>query len=219
MADALTPVRVGTASFRAVAAGDGHTCAVRVDGTLWCGGRNSQRQLGPASSADQVRALIQVGSAVDWADALAGLEHSCGLRTDRSLWCWGTNTALSMDEGFPLGVPGNEVPSPTRVPGGEWRTAATDTFHTCAIAFTDGALWCWGRNAEGQLGSEDVSLRTEPTLLERRAISVDTGLFTTCIVDTAGVVACTGENGRGQLGSGDSERPYAFTDVLLEGGQ
>jgi alpha-tubulin suppressor-like RCC1 family protein len=108
------------------------------------------------------------------------------------------------------------VPEPTRVATTEWLLAATDTFHTCAIALGGGDVWCWGRNAEGQLGSEDVSLRDAPTLLDRRAISVDVGFFTTCLVDTAGVVACAGQNDHGELGTGDTDRPYAFTDIAIE---
>jgi alpha-tubulin suppressor-like RCC1 family protein len=215
--DALGPVRLGTGSFRGVGLGDGHSCVVRSDGTLWCSGRNSELQLGPASDSSQERTLRQIGSDSDWQQALAGMQQSCGLRADRSLWCWGTNTGLESDEGFALGVPGIEVVNPTRVPGAGWLTVATDTFHTCAIAVSGGELWCWGRNAEGQLGSADPSLREAPTPLDRQIISVDVNRFTTCIVDIAGVIACSGKNDRGELGTGGTERPRAFVDVVIDG--
>jgi alpha-tubulin suppressor-like RCC1 family protein len=213
--DALSPVRLGTGSFSSVGLGDGHSCAVRSDGTLWCSGRNTQLQLGPASDSQQERTLLQIGSENDWQHVLAGMEQSCGLRTDRSLWCWGTNTGLEDDEGFALGVPGLGVENPTRVPGGGWLAVATDAFHTCAIAVNGGELWCWGRNAEGQLGSPDASLREAPTPLGRRVISVDVNRFTTCLVDIAGMIACSGSNDRGQLGTGGTERPFAFIDVVI----
>jgi alpha-tubulin suppressor-like RCC1 family protein len=214
-ADALNPVRLGTGSFRGVGLGDGHSCAVRSDGTLWCSGRNSQRQLGPASDSEQERTLLQIGTGNDWQQVLAGMQQSCGLRSDRSLWCWGTNTGLDRDGGFALGVPGLEVVNPTRVPGGGWLAVATDTFHTCAIAVSDGELWCWGRNAEGQLGSADPGVREAPMRLDRRVISVDVNRFTTCLVDIAGMIACSGSNDRGQLGTGGTERPRAFIDVVI----
>jgi alpha-tubulin suppressor-like RCC1 family protein len=213
--DAPSPVRLGNGSFRSVGLGDGHSCAVRSDGSLWCSGRNTERQLGPASASGQERTLLQIGSDSDWQQVLAGMQQSCGLRTDRSLWCWGTNTGLESNEGFALGVPGIQVVNPTRVSGGGWLAVATDTFHTCAIAVNGGALWCWGRNAEGQLGSPDESLREAPTPIARQVISVDVNRFTTCIVDTAGVIACSGRNDRGQLGSGGTERPRAFVDVVI----
>jgi alpha-tubulin suppressor-like RCC1 family protein len=159
--------------------------------------------------------LLQIGTDKDWQQVLAGMQQSCGLRADRSLWCWGTNTGLESNEGFALGIPGFEVVNPTRVPGGAWLVVATDTFHTCAVAVDGGELWCWGRNAEGQLGSPDESLREAPTRLGRQVISVDVNRFTTCIVDTAGVIACSGSNDRGELGTGDTERPRAFVDVVI----
>jgi alpha-tubulin suppressor-like RCC1 family protein len=212
--DALRPVRVGTAAFRAAGAGDGHSCAVQSDGTLWCTGRNTQRQLGPGSTAEQVRRLIRVGTDTDWQQVVAGQNPSCALKTDRSLWCWGTNTGVDNGAGAPLGVPGFEVPTPTRVTTNQWLAVATHTFHTCAIAL-DGELWCWGRNAEGQLGSADTAVRDTPTRMGRRVTSVDVGAFTTCIVDTSGAVACSGENESGELGIGNLVRPYALTEVVI----
>ena len=143
---------------------------------------------------------------------------SCGIQADRSLWCWGSNTSFQADEGSPLGVPVAESIEPTRVPGADWLSVAAHTFHTCAVA-RDANVWCWGRNAEGQLDSEDTSLRVGPVEIGRRATSVDVGVFTTCLVDSAGVVACTGKNENGELGTGDRERRYTLTDVPLRAPQ
>jgi alpha-tubulin suppressor-like RCC1 family protein len=212
--DQLSPVRVGTGAFRSVGLGDGHLCAIRADGTLWCSGRNTQRQLGTASTRDQERSLRQLGTDNDWVQVVSGMELSCALRADRSLWCWGTNTALGRDEGAPLGVPGAQATSPTRVSAGAWLEVATNTFHTCALSSTQ-ELWCWGRNAEGQLGLMERALQREPISLGRRAISLDVNAFTTCVVSTSGSVACTGKNDNGELGNGSTERPFAFTDVAM----
>lgn len=214
-ADQLLPVRVGNGAFRSVGLGDGHTCAVRGDGTLWCSGRNTQYQLGPASSRSQERSSRRLGTDADWVQVASGQQLSCALKSDRTLWCWGTNTAVQSGEGFPLGVPGENQPNPTRVTAREWSAVATHTFHTCAISSTQ-ELWCWGRNAEGQLGLEDPELQRGPISLDRRAVSVAVGVFTTCSVSTAGVVACSGKNDRGELGTGDLERRFAFTDVVID---
>lgn len=213
-ADALEPVRVGDATYRSIGPGDGHTCLVRSDGALFCTGRNSQHQLGSASDQIQERVLLRLGADSDWVQVVSGQQYSCGLRADRTLWCWGTNTSFQAEAGSPLGVPVSESIPPTRVPGGDWLSVAAHTFHTCAIR-RDASVWCWGRNAEGQLDSDDTSLRVGPVELGRRATSVDVGVFTTCLVDSAGVVACTGKNENGELGTGDRERRYALTDVPL----
>jgi len=213
-ADALEPVRVGGSTYRSVGPGDGHTCLVRSDGAMFCTGRNSDAQLGTASSQVQVRTLLRLGADTDWVQVVSGQQYSCGLRSDRSLWCWGTNTSIQIDEGSPLGLPVEVSVAPARVPGGEWLTVAAHTFHTCAIA-RDANVWCWGRNAEGQLDSEDTSLRVGPVELGHRATSVDVGVFTTCLVDSSGVIACSGKNENGELGTGDRERRYTLTDVPL----
>jgi alpha-tubulin suppressor-like RCC1 family protein len=212
--DELSPIRVTDAAYRSAGPGGGHTCAVRTDGSLWCTGRNSQYQLGPASSRIQERVMLRVGTNTDWLQVAAGLESTFILRQDRSLWVFGTNTAIESDEGLPLGVPGPNAPSPTRVGAGDWLAVATHSFHTCAIA-RDNEAWCWGRNIEGQLGPGDPPLVRQPTALGRKATSVDVGVFTTCLVDPAGTVFCTGKNDFGQLGTGNTERPFAFTEVPL----
>ncbi|MEZ4271875.1 MAG: RCC1 domain-containing protein [Myxococcota bacterium] len=33
----------------------------------------------------------QVGSASDWSDIAAGVQHTCGIRSGGQLWCWGRN--------------------------------------------------------------------------------------------------------------------------------
>jgi len=213
-ADVLEPVRVGDATYRSIGPGDGHTCLVRSDGALFCTGRNKQHQLGSASDQIQERLLLRVGSDSDWVQVVSGQQYSCALRSDRTLWCWGSNTAIQSDEGSPLGIPAEESITPSRVPGGDWLSAVAHTFHTCAIA-RDANVWCWGRNAEGQLNSGDVALRVGPVEIGRRATSLDVGLFTTCLVDGAGIVSCAGKNDNGELGTGDRERRYTLTDVPL----
>src|SRR5690606_35651621 len=209
---ALFPVRVGTALYREVTTGEGHTCADRQDGTLWCWGRNSEHELGPASDI-QIRAPIQVGTDDDWVAVAGGLHHTCGLRADRSLWCWGQNSGSIDCEGFPLGSPVALAEAPLRVmPAVEWTALSTHTFHTCGLA-RGGDLYCWGRNVEGQLGLGDTELRESPARV-RTASAVDAGRFTTCAL-IGGSVACTGRNERGELGLGDTDRRSVFTPVTL----
>jgi len=202
-ADQLAPVPIGSARFRAVATGQGHTCAIRDDGSMWCWGRNSFHELGP-ETLDQVRAPLQVGADTDWQDVVAGQHHSCGVRADRSLWCWGRNTALQNDEGFPLGVGAELVEEPTRVPlPAAVAAVGTDTFHSCAVD-REGKLWCWGRNVEGQLGLSGRELRRTPELVGTGFSLVDPGRFSTCALSLDKIVLCAGNNPHGELGTADT---------------
>ena len=89
----LVPTRVGTdTDWARVSPGNRHTCGIRTDRSLWCWGRNWQGQLGLGVSEPNRQVPTRVGTDTDWARVGAtGWEHTCGIRTDRSLWCWGDN--------------------------------------------------------------------------------------------------------------------------------
>jgi alpha-tubulin suppressor-like RCC1 family protein len=152
-ADALVPIVV-PGIWRAVSTGDGHTCAVALDGKLWCWGRNSEHELG-GDTRIQVRTPLEVEPGTEWLGVSAGQNYTCGVQTDQSLWCWGQN----IDDG-PLGIPGAiELAVPTRVSASNgWTRVEANALHTCALN-TASELWCWGRNVEGQLGNGDTVSR------------------------------------------------------------
>ena len=71
----------------AVAAGDGHSCAIRKDGTAWCWGRNNFGQVGDGSTTDRTTPVQVMGTGLPKFSAIAGGdEHSCALGSDGSVW-------------------------------------------------------------------------------------------------------------------------------------
>ena len=213
-ADALTPVAV-PGTWRSVDTGQGHTCAVRLDGTLWCWGRNSDHELGE-SDMIQIRFPVQVGTDADWLAVEAGQHHTCGVREDRFAYCWGRNTGAEDGEGAPLGIAGaSELSTPTRLDGaGDVALLRSDTFHTCT-ADRVARLSCWGRNAEGQLGLGDQVLRETPVLVGSGYRAVAVGRFQTCGVAENGWLECAGKNDTGQLGTGDDTDRWTFSPVTF----
>jgi alpha-tubulin suppressor-like RCC1 family protein len=64
-------------------------CAVDASGALWCGGSNMAGNLGDPE-IEQAQSLVRVGDDDDWVAVTSGVSwHTCGLKTDGSLWCWG----------------------------------------------------------------------------------------------------------------------------------
>jgi alpha-tubulin suppressor-like RCC1 family protein len=209
--DALAPVQVPGNDWSHVSAGDGFTCGVRFDGTLWCWGRNNGHQLGPDTDT-QIRRPIQVGADTDWARVESGQQFSFALKLDHSLWRWGLNVG-SPSSGDPLGSDTTGLDRPTRFgDAADWIAFATRVFHTCAVNRKN-ELWCWGRNIEGQLGTGDLDLRSNATHVGDGIAAVAVSWFTTCALTTTGHVLCTGKNEHGQTGDGTTERPLRFTDV------
>ena len=205
------PTQVTTdRDFAFVDAGDGHTCAVRTGGTLWCWGRNSEAELGQGSSDPlQIRRPTQVGVATDWQAVQSGQNFTCGLRAGGVL-CWGAaNTAI------PGAAPGSIVGSPLAIAGLSGIVALSiNTFGGCVIDGAGGGD-CWGRNAEGQLGLGDMDDRLTPTALPLSSWTrISAGRFATCGV-RLGAVWCTGDNSAGQLGQGDLVRRTTLTEVVL----
>jgi hypothetical protein len=213
--DALVPIAVPGA-FRAVDTGQGHTCAIQLDGALFCWGRNDGSELGNVEGM-QIRMPIRVGSDDDWLAVDAGQNHTCGLRENFGAYCWGTNSAFEDLEGAALGIAGaTRVTTPTRLESeGEFTRISTDTFHTCAIG-RDRSLFCWGRNVEGQLGVGDRTLRQTPVRVGYGYRGVAVGRFTTCVITEDDDVSCTGQNDVGQLGLGDTAEHERLTPITFE---
>lgn len=207
----FTPAR-----YRLVSAGVGHTCAIRTNGRLWCWGRNTYGQLGIDSvDSDQHPLPVPVGPrADDWSEVSANVDHTCAIRRDRTLWCWGDNSngELGTDDWVSRSAPAEITGGPV------WRHVSAGATHTCAIrlassaarsserrspgAETGGELWCWGGNRYGELGvgyQEQLSPVQVGDAHDWSAVTA--GTSHTCGLRD-GELWCWGRNGDGRVGDG-----------------
>lgn len=96
------------------------------------------------------------------------------------------------------------LPRPTSVsgnPASDITLVAAGGAHTCSLS-SSGAVRCWGRNNEGQLGTgtfSDSLVPIEPLGLSSGMISISAGEKMSCAITTAETVKCWGdaENGPG----------------------
>ena len=203
------PMRVDGILVRAADGGFTHTCAIALDGSLHCWGSDTNGQLGLGSTLPGATraapAAVALGSS--WSEVSAGHSHTCAIRVDGTLWCWGRNGARQLGVGD-----STDRPSPTQVlivapevgPDDQWAVVSAGDDHTCAIQ-VDGSLWCWGSNGNGQLGRSETVIRERPGRVGMRNdwSRVSLGRDTSCAVDSAGAAWCWGRNDVGQLGVGD----------------
>src|SRR4051812_44563845 len=70
----------------------------------------------------------------------AGYSHTCTIRTDATLWCWGGNDSGQLGDGTTTGRT-----TPVRVGADTWTSIDAGTSYTCGVR-TDRTLWCWGSN-------------------------------------------------------------------------
>jgi alpha-tubulin suppressor-like RCC1 family protein len=220
----VDPERIGNGAH-IVSGGAGFTCTQKTDFTLWCWGSNDYGQLGTGDSTPSL-VPVQVdpqalGSEVDL--VYTGASHTCAVKKDLTLWCWGRNQYGQLGLGDT-----RSRNRPTQVIvglGSGVLLAFAGAEHTCAVK-SDMTLWCWGNNQYGQLGTGDTSLRTGPTPISFADLTDNVSLVTaggshTCAAKTDGSLWCWGNNQYGQLGTGDrqpSPRPVPVDTSGLGGG-
>ena len=162
-----SPVPVsGEHIFKWIGAGYQHTCALRQDGVPYCWGGNSYGQLGIGAEVFSVNTPTVVNGGHTFVKMAVGDYHTCGLRADGTVWCWGLN--LSGMSGVPedhavCGTISEDpcAPEPVQAaPGMTFIDIATYRVHTCGLT-AGGDVYCWGSNLYGQLGDgtagEDAS--------------------------------------------------------------
>ena len=221
--DRLTPVPVSglTSGVVAVAAGAHHTCAVTGGGAVVCWGANFNGQLGDATTTDRLTPVAVSGLASGVASVATGLYHSCAVTTGGAMQCWGNNSSGQLGDGTT--VPAfRSTPAPVTGLGSGVASIAAGEGHTCALLAT-GAVLCWGRNANGQVGDATTTDRATPvpvTGLPSAAGAITAGQWHTCALTTAGAVQCWGYNQSGGLGDGTtSERHTPVTASGFDGAQ
>jgi len=110
--DATDEVSIGTtADWSDTIAARDHACAVKLDETLWCWGRNDMGQLGTGLPSDDILDPIQLGGIAGWKAVSAGWASSCGVY-DGQVYCWGTNGEGEMGIGMPYD---RDVRTPTQI--------------------------------------------------------------------------------------------------------
>lgn len=216
-----TPVDTGTPGFgrrniAAIAAGRDNTCAVNTAGRAFCWGGNIAGQIGdgtflPKALPTPVSLTTPGFNRRNIAELDVGDSHVCARSTANRAFCWGFGAFGQLGDNDDQDRP---RPSAivTSAPGLFPRNVATVTTggdHSCAIT-TAGALFCWGRNHQGQLGDDSSEDRLVPVPVDtsarglgpRNVVAVDGGWWHSCALTGNGRVYCWGFNLNGQLGDG-----------------
>jgi alpha-tubulin suppressor-like RCC1 family protein len=198
------PAALPPMSHPIISAGGQHTCRINLDHTLWCWGAAGNGQAGQPVDLMHQNILTpeQVGSDSNWTDVSAGSYlHSCGVKADYSLWCWGYNNNGQLGTGTNSG---ENQPKQIGL-GTHWVSVTAGAYHSCAIT-TGGELWCWGDNSQGAVGNTSASSTLAPVRVGTDSdwASVSAGANHTCALKTAGTLWCWGGNSRGQVGDGSA---------------
>jgi alpha-tubulin suppressor-like RCC1 family protein len=80
-----------------------------------------------------------------------GFTHTCAIRTDSTLWCWGGNEMGQLGHGSQTLASGGLPLAQVVELGANVAQVSAGNMYTCALK-KDGTAWCWGQNGDGWLG-------------------------------------------------------------------
>ncbi len=204
-----------------VAAGGGHTCAIK-NGAAYCWGKDSDGQLGiGAGAGSEFNTPQLVAASADGKQFTSGVTaitagafHTCavGNASNTDTYCWGSNSFGQL-----FRTPG--TPAKSTVPLLSGLASAYDGIsagaagrYTCAHNPNSGGYSkCYGENTNGQLGNGTPGSPSFVEILPTESISA--GQNHTCAVQSGGLL-CWGSFAAGKLGTGqtsDSATPTAVT--------
>ena len=151
----------GGTNWKQVAVTAAHMAAIKTDGTLWLWGYNAYGQHGANNLTMRSSPVQTVSGGSNWKSVVAAANNTAAIKTDGTLWTWGHGGN---------GILGNNAithkssPIQTVAGGTNWKQVASGGIHLAAIK-TDGTLWAWGYNFNGQLGDNTSVAKSSPVMV------------------------------------------------------
>ena len=147
----------GGINWKQVSSGSTHTAAMKTDGTLWTWGFGTAGQLGNNAATSRSSPVQTVTFGTNWKSVACGFNHTAAIKTDGTLWAWGSNSGnlgdnTNVDKSSPV---------QTITFGTNWKQVSAGENHMAAVK-SDGTLWSCGLNSSGQLGENTVISRSSP---------------------------------------------------------
>jgi len=148
-----------------MAVGNEHSCAVMIDDSLWCWGRNYYGEVGNGNIATENSEIELYPVEVDvqyYAPIVAlsaGYRSTCSLHDDGMLNCWGWNNEGQVGDGL-----SNDQSTPTTIQleGSTEATWISSGYESTCATGSDGSAQCWGKNDYGRLGDGTTEQRSSP---------------------------------------------------------
>ena len=200
---------------------------IKTDGTFWTWGVNYKGMLGLNQSATgyapqvgKYSSPVQLGTGTDWAHARWGEYCTMAVKTNGTLWSWGYNASGLLGHNSTIPWPSGGESSPRQVGTDTTWSTSMETLSTGYNASgaikTDGTLWMWGGNGQGQLALNSTTSYSSP-----KQVGTDTdwsvltgaGAVGVHAIKTDGSLWSWGQNNLGNLGHNDQVQRSSPTQI------
>lgn len=196
------PTQIGSDAWTNVAGGGQHSLAIKDDGTLWAWGRIGDGVLGISglTTNQTTPALVSSDS---WTSVAASQYNSFAIKSDGTLWGWGINIdEYLMPQADQTGAI-NQIGSATWSKISASMSFGSYTGRHFAGIQSDGTLWTWGYNTDGQLGDGTQVDKLTPTQIGSDTWNDVAARNGGCIaIKSDGTLWAWGSNTNGQVGDG-----------------
>ena len=155
----------------------------------------------------------------------AGGEHTCALKAEGKVWCWGNGSKGQLGHGTMSDLSRPDITLPAVDSNGD---ALSDIIqvsnggeHTCALT-SDGDVWCWGESDNGRLGDNCSSSCADKShgvgvVNGTGIIQISAGESHTCALNEQSEVLCWGKGANGRLGNDSTDNKNNAVSVVEEG--
>jgi alpha-tubulin suppressor-like RCC1 family protein len=208
---------VGLTGAVQISAGGGFMLAVDSSGAVWSWGLNDSGELGngTAGAGTNTDVAGRVPGLTGIIAVAAGDETSLALRSDGTVWAWGSNAQGQLGDGTTT-----NRDTPERVPGLTGITQIAETGASFALR-SDGTLFAWGDNSSSELGNGTkggFSATPAPVPGIPAVTGVSTsGLTTFAITAPNGAAWGWGDNTAGEIGDGTDTYHASPRQLTLTG--
>jgi alpha-tubulin suppressor-like RCC1 family protein len=181
-----------------------------VGNRLWSWGGNYNGELGINSLLHRSTPVQIAGGTNNWTKMIQDGIVTAAIKTDGTLWTWGRggygqlgNNSIASNRSSPAQITSG---------GTNWRQIASASSGITALK-TDGTLWAWGDNTQGQLGVGDILRKSSPVQIFGGGTNWRQ-VGGRAAIKTDGTLWNWGNNTNGQLGANDRLHRSSPTQVV-----
>ena len=211
-----SPESVTTLSrnVKSVSAGNNSTCALTLDGKVYCWGDGLNGKLGNGSTNSSLIPIQVTGMSSGATQISASDDHVCAIQSG-GVKCWGNGLTGALGNGL-----ANESYIPVAVSGLTSGVTKITSGYQQSCALKGSTTYCWGYNQYGTIGDGTTSQRNTPVSLSGLATAlkdINLGHGTACGINTSNGLVCWGRNTDWQVGNNSATNDIQVTPSAVKG--